>query len=625
MMNIMQKNNHFHYIKDISQYIAICSFVLLLTSCSGFLDRESDTIFSDEDVFNDVAMTKSVMANFYNQVDFGPNFQNFSSFSTTTGTWGEIDEASCFQTNSSTSYDTSLWRLYPYELIRTLNQFLASIRSSDVLSASDKETYEYETRFLRAWSYFYMARGLGGMPIVGDKVFSVEDNLSDMQLARSTEAGIYDYVISECEECARHLPASGGTHNARASKYAALTLKARAAITAGSIAKYNNLITPQLKTSGGEVGIPAELAKKYYTIASETAKEIIDSKAFSLYEKEADKALNFYKLFVDKEGNPEVIWARDYISPDVTHQWSANSCAPQLTGNSAANENTPLLNLVESYEYVNNRDGHLKVTDGKGDYLFFAKPSDLFAYKDPRLKGTILSPGDTIDGQIMVYQAGQMKQQKRGGKFVWVTKTGASGTTDEDGDLITSVNGPRSSAGAWDNTTGFNFRKYLDPNANGRKSSVGSDVWFVRMRYAEVLLIYAEAELELGNENVGLEYINAIRTRAGLNKLSVYSLDDIEQERRVEFPLENQRYWDLKRWRRAHTEWDGESENSTQWSLFPYLVKDPRSAESGKWVFVKMKNNKLTNSRKFEMKNYYNFLEDSWLANNPKLVKNPYQ
>lgn len=601
--------------------ITICGF----TGCGDFLDRESDAIFSDEEVFADAAMTKSVMANFYNQIDFGPNFQNFSDFSTTTGTWGELDEASCFQTNSSTSFSSSLWRLYPYTLIRNLNIFLQSVRNSADLTAADKEAYEYETRFLRAWTYFYMARGLGGMPIVGDKVFSVEDDLATMQIERSTEAGIYEYVISECDACAEHLAATGGKHQARASRYAALVLKARAAITAASLAKYNNLITPEIKTDKGEVGIEAERAEEFYRIAAETAKEIIDSKAFALYNRYTNKVENYYRLFVDKEGNNEVIWARDYSSPDVTHAWSANSCAPQLTGNSAANENTPLLNLVESYEYTDSRDGHLRLTDEKGEYLFYKNPNDVFAKKDPRLKATILSAGDTIDNVVMVYQAGQMKLQKKSGKYVWTKKTAAAGTTDEDGDLITSVNGPRASAGSWDNTTGFNFRKYLDPNTEGRKSAIGSDVWFIRMRYAEVLLIYAEAMLELGQADKGLPALNEVRLRAGIGALDSYTLDDIMQERRVEFPLENQRWWDLKRWRRAHIVWGEGSEDITQYSLFPYLTKDPRSEHSGEWVFEKVKNSKMTSERVFELKNYYNFLDNSWLANNPLLTKNPFQ
>ena len=606
-------------------FIALAGSLMLMSSCSDFLDRKSDTIFSDDEVFSDAAMTKSVMAGFYNQIDFGPNFQNFGDFSTTKGTWGELDEASCFQVNSSTSYADDLWRLYPYGLIRNLNQFLASVRASAALTDKDKKQCEYETRFLRSWAYFYMARGLGGMPRVGDKVFTVDDDLAEMQIPRSTEAGIYDYIISECDECAANLAEDGGVHQARASKYAALTLKARAAITAASLAKYNNLVTPDIVTPGGEVGIPADKAQYYYEIAEKTAKEIIDSKKFSLYQKEADKATNFYRLFVDKDGNKEVIWARDYLAPDVTHGWSASSSAPQLTGNSAANENTPLLNLVEAFEYTDNRDGHLKISTDKGDYIFYDDANDIFANKDPRLKGSIMGPGDEIDGKIMVYQTGQLKLQKKGNKYTWTTKTAAAGTTDDDGDLITSVNGPRASSGSWDNSTGFNFRKYLDPTENGRKSSVGSDVWFIRMRYAEVVLIYAEALLEQGKMDAGLPYFNSIRERAGLNALPSYTLLDIEQERRVEFPLENHRYWDLKRWRRAHIVWDGENENSTQWSLFTYRVKDPRSAENGKWAFQRVQNSKMTSARRFEMRNYYNFLHESWLANNPKLVKNPFQ
>ena len=69
-------------------YIALAGALLMMSSCSDFLDRESDTIFSDDEVFSDEAMTKSVLAGFYNRIDFGPNFQNFGDFSTTKGTWG---------------------------------------------------------------------------------------------------------------------------------------------------------------------------------------------------------------------------------------------------------------------------------------------------------------------------------------------------------------------------------------------------------------------------------------------------------------------------------------------------------------------------------------------------------
>ena len=617
-----------HKTNKVLTLLFIAATALSTVSCSDYLSREPDNVFTDDDVFSDAEMTKSVLAGFYNGVDYGPNFNNFDSWSTTSATWGEIDEATTFQVNNSTTYGDALWRLYPYSNIRNYNLYLQSLRSTSALTEDNRNQYIAETRFLRAWAYFYMARGLGGMPIVGDRVFSMDDDITDMQIARSTEAEIYDYVISECEDIVQYLPATGGTHNARASRWAALTLKARAAITAASLAKYNNLITPEIKTDGGEVGIPAEKADYYYKKAAEAAKEIIDSKTFSLYNKYSDKAENFYRLFVDKESNTEVIWARDYSAPDVTHTWSELSTPQSVTGNSFSNFYTPLLNLVEAYEYVDNRDGHLKLTDDNGNYIFYDNEGDIFAGKDPRLHGTIVCPGDSVDNKPVPYQCGQMYQKKKSNKYQWQFKTATAGTYDDDGDVVTSVNGPRESTQAGDNSTGFNFRKYMDPTPANRKSG-GSDVWFIRMRYAEVLLIYAEAEMELGNVGEGLPYINAVRERAGLKDLATFDLDDIEQERRVEFPLENQRWWDLKRWRRAHTEWDGETDDSSQWGLMPYWVKGAAAkadrAKNGKWVFVKVRSQKMPNARTFRMRNYYNFLSDSWLANNPLLVKNPYQ
>ena len=597
-------------------------------SCSDFLNREPDNVFSNDEVFGDESMTKSVIGGFYNNVAWGPNFDNFGNWSSVTGTWGEIDEATTFQTNNATTYSDALWRLYPYGNIRNYNLFLESLRSSSALPESERSQYIAETRFIRACNYFYMARGLGGMPIVGDRIFSMKDNVADMQLPRSTEAAMYDYIISECDSCAKYLPDNGGTHQARASRWAALTLKARAAITAGSLAKYNNLLTPELKTAGGEVGIPADKAEHYYKAAAEAAMQIISSNTFSLYRKYADKAENFYRLFVDKENNPEVIWARDYALPDAAHTWS-QLCTPQsVTGNAFSHFYSPLLNLVEAYEYVDNRDGHLKITDSNGKYIFYKNIGDLFVGKDPRLKGTIVCPGDSMDGKPVPYQAGQMYQKKKGTKYEWKFKTAAAGSVDDDGDVITSVNGPRESGQSGDNTTGFNFRKYVDPTPANRTVNK-SDVWFVRMRYAEVLLIYAEAELELGHPDKGLPYINEVRDRAGLHPLPSYTLDDIEQERRVEFPLENQRWWDLKRWRRAHTEWDGHTDDSQQWGLMPYLVKGAVNKadknKNGQWVFIKVKSQKMPNARTFRMRNYYNFLDNGWLTNNPKLVKNPYQ
>src|SRR5690606_6444719 len=136
---------------------------------------------------------------------------------------------------------------------------------------------------------------------------------------RSTEAELYDYIISECEAVADFLPEEPTINAARATKWAALMLKARAAVYAGSIANYNNKMANPIRTPGGEVGIPADRARGYYEQALAAAEEVIESGVYSLnMTKPDDLGRNFYEALSVKQNNSEVIWARDYKYPGQT-------------------------------------------------------------------------------------------------------------------------------------------------------------------------------------------------------------------------------------------------------------------------------------------------------------------
>ena len=129
------------------------------------------------------------------------------------------------------------------------------------------------------------------------------------------------------------------------------------------------------------------------------------------------------------------------------------------------------------------------------------------------------------------------------------------------------------------------------------------------------------------NDPSALGYINQVRSRAGIQPLESVTLNDIIRERRVEFAFENQRYWDLKRWRIAHKLWDGDENNSdaVQYVLFPYVIHQPSDPRDGKWVFEKKKAHMAPYPRNFQLRNYYNFIDQGWINNNPNLTKNPYQ
>ena len=159
---------------------------------------------TDDQIFGDAVMIKSVLANYYGRVTWGQHIND--SYSMT-----YIDDAAKMDggPDQRSTFEDDLWRVYDYTFIRNVNQFLKGLRETEVLKDSEKAPLEGEARFLRAWCYFNMCRGLGGMPIIGDEVFDYQSgmDITTMQFPRSTEAEMYDYIISECQAVYNLLPA----------------------------------------------------------------------------------------------------------------------------------------------------------------------------------------------------------------------------------------------------------------------------------------------------------------------------------------------------------------------------------------------------------------------------------
>lgn len=603
--------------KSAIKYILILGMLVGISACSKFLDRESESILGEEQVYSDEKMILSVLANYYGRMDWSQNLTDPGSFAL-------LDEAgfSSGGPNNMQTYTDSLWYVYDYRLVRNVNEFIHGVKGS-TLADETKLKYEGEARFIRAWTYFNMVRSLGGVPLVGDEIYDYEQGTDpeSLQVARATEEETYNYIIEECSAIAEIMSEATNTNSARANKWTALALKARAALYAGSIAKYNYR-TPEVKTSGGEVGIPADKANGFFQIAYETAQEIIQQSPYALYDKNEDKGRNFYEAISSKSSN-EVIWARDFIYPGQTHMFANNVIASSVRGDIDANIVTPILNLVEDFEYIDDRNGALKLKGPSGEYIYYDNPQDVFANKDPRLYGTVIYSGADFLGTTITYQAG-VRYLDNG---QWRVKTGIPGAEDPTMGLLTSEDGPTTSNDQFVNKTGFNIRKFVEENRDASTRGRGSDMWFVRFRYAEFLMIAAEAGLELGKSQTEVAgYINQIRERAGISPLTSVTLDDIIQERRVEFAFEDHRYWDLKRWRIAHQVWGGQdTPTATHYALFPYRIYAPGTANHDKWVFEKRKASHTIYPRYFRFQNYYNFIDQDWINQNPKLVRNPYQ
>lgn len=615
----------------IKHYIAVavgaCALMSLGSSCSDFLDRQSDNIMDGDQIFSDEKMIQSVLANFYGRMDWGQqngDANNYTALDEGIRTSGGPDE--------KTGFNDDMWRVYDYTFIRNLNQFLEQVRTSQVLDEDNKKRLEGEARFMRAWTYFMMCRGLGGMPIVGDNVYDYTGpaDIPAMRVARSTEEETYNYIISECKAAADMLPTETQINAARPTKWAALMLQARAALYAASLAKYNNLMTKPIQTEGLECGIPASKAQAYYQTAKAAAEEVIKDSPYVLMTDADDPGLAFYKAVCVKENNTEVIWARDHKYPGTTINYTNQNIPNTLKEDQDCAYAGAVLNLVEDFEYKdgrNNRSGEIQTKDAKGNYILYDTADGPFKDKDGRCWGTVIYPGATFSGSTVELQAGQAVINTDAQLTSPSLKTGEPGSKDADGDLITAANGPVENNDQFINKTGFFYRKYLDETAGASQRGRGSEMWNVRFRIAEAYSIAGEAAFELGDVATATKRFNTLRERGGLPDLSTITFDDIVRENRVEFALEDHRYYDLKRWRIADEVWNGNKDTKTAMLrvLYPYKVKSTDATKNGKWIFVESNAKMAPYPLYFQLKNYYNFVDMNWVNNNPLFVKNPYQ
>jgi starch-binding outer membrane protein, SusD/RagB family len=612
----------------LTKLLSIC-LVASLAGCDLLsptsLDREPNDILLENQVWNDPKLVMAVLANYYDRLPethgLGNNHVGFA----------ETDEAiwsgSGNNPNTIANYSYSYASLWDYQLIRDINLFIEKVDESARLSADAKSQFKAEGRFLRAYVYFELVKRMGGVPLITQTYrYQLGDSPAALQFPRATEAQVYEFIGKELDEIKNDLPSSRG--HTRANRWTALALKSRAMLYAGSLARYNGQMAQSIQTQGGEVGIPASRAEHFYAQSLAASQELIQSGHYRLYDAKPHRGENFYDAITSKVNNPEVIWARDFSVPGgKLHNFTYNNIPRSLReDNENGSEITPTLNLVEAFEYLDGSDGKLRTRQANGDYVYYDTPDGIFDGKDGRLWGTVIYPGARFRAGAVSIQAGVLVWNAARGAY---DEVGSStlGSNYTDGKLLVGLDGPHVSEPFVTNS-GFYLRKYLDPVAGSGQRGRGTDMWWIRFRYAEILLNAAEAALELGQQGTALGYVNHVRQRAGFpaNSLSTLTMDRLRNERRVELAFENHRLWDLKRWRQAHEVWDGDRTSPTAqlYALWPYRVVRPGDPRDGTYVFIERVAPRVTVPRFFRLGNYYSAIDDAVITANPALVRNPF-
>lgn len=229
--------------------------------------------------------------------------------------------------------------------------------------------------------------------------------------------------------------------------------------------------------------------------------------------------LNTYALFPDygalfypqNENNSEVIFDKQYL-PDASANQSTffdfYNQSPNNSGSSTGS-NVPSGNLVDSYEM---RDGTKFSWDNP---VMAANP---YANRDPRMDASVLYDGSVWKGSTYDMRLGTIFNPQTSGS-----------------------------------PTGYWMKKFLNPNFVGGIATQNSGQNFIILRYAEVLLNYAEAQINLGNMDEARKYVNSVRARTSVNMPAIelvdFNVERYRNERRVELAFEGTRLWDINRWK----------------------------------------------------------------------------
>lgn len=611
-----------------NKYIYIGLFVALIglfTACDEdrWLERTPKDRITDEQLWNDPNMIMGLLANYYDRLpQLAGIFNTGASTEFDDAMWsGHVDQNG----RNDLAYGDSYGRYWDYTFIRDINLALENMAAYSVkITEAQKKQFNGELRFIRAYVYFELVKRMGGVPLITTQlVYAGGGDPTPLQVARARESEVYDFIYNEIQEIKENLKTSEGSRT-RANKYTALALQSRAMLYAASIAKYNNLMSAPIATSGGEVGIPSGKANDYYQKSLEASKAIIANPEYELYNPGAgSKGENFYKLFMDK-GVKEIIFAKDFATGKVhgfTYDNVVRSFRSDIEGSSML---TPSLSLVESFDYLDGSGGTLRDKDSNGNYIPYNRMEDIFADKDARLYGTIVYAGSQFRSQPVDIQAGVATWENGEYKF----KVGNLGTTyEEDGKKLTGFDGPRDND-QYVSNTGFYLRKFVseDPQ-NGVRPTLASN-WWPWFRLAEIYLNAAEAAFELGDAEAK-DYINTLRETHGgfpANSITTLTTDIIRNERRIELAFEDHRYFDLKRWRIADQVWNGQESdpNAVVHGLYPYRITRPGHPDNGKYIFDRVRPTRFKRARFFRPANYYSSIDQGVLNNNPMLVKNPF-
>lgn len=532
--------------------------MLFLQACeTDVLDATAPDRYSDAAVWSDVNLANTYLLKTYDDLSMGYGAVMIESVSDNVRhefTWGPQNYVQGNITPDNFEPWVRAWNkpemitwIENFQAIQTINVFLANIdKVPEAYEGNERETVQQqvdvlkgEAHFMRAFSYAQLARTFGGVPVLREPNERSDDFMS---ITRSTFEETIQFISDDYDSAAGLLLSDGEMEMGRATKGAALALKSRILLFAASDLTADGSVANEL------VGYSSPDGDALWTAARDAAKAVIDLGTYNLADLGAPDqeavAQNYYDFFRQKTlSNNEIIWGKMYLKgagdANQMNLWNG------ANGNNNWAGHNPTQGLVDNYQMedgsnffdhfeINSEDNYVNVS---GQY----ESENIYHNREPRFYGSIL-----YDGALWQPRFPNLVGRDPVGIYDRRTRI-----TIENGEVTSQVFGIDTRQGPVENWngsfTGYIMKKLLDEDITGKDEN-NDNVW-IEVRYAEILLNYAEALLELGNAEEAAVYINMIRNRAGMPDFTGDITDALRYERRQELAFEGHRWYDIRRWK----------------------------------------------------------------------------
>lgn len=486
-------------------------FLLSLTSCKDVLDIRDLNSLDEREVWQDPNLVNAYLANVYSI---------FGNWNASADNNSEQLVGITFPLDAVTVNNSS-YKAWDYTTIRKINTALVKIEESTGLNDNDKRNFRGQLLFMRAYAYFNMVKHHGGVPYI-----KVPQDLEkdDLNTPRHSTLECFQFIVEDLNEAISLLPETiekSSENYGKIDGNFALAFKAKVLLYKAS---------PQFNPMN-------PYGNSYWNEAYEANKQAYEQLKANGYGLIDD----YYNVALE-EKNKETVFAVINTYP--------NKVASYDYGVRPGSESRGAASAVPTWEFVKS----FPMIDGKS----YSDPSSAYYKTEEQFLQSYWKDRDPRFEKSIVWNGKIYEVSGKAGKRQY-TAVGIAADLDNFG-TNPAAQTPSENLNRY---SGFFILKNSKLSLKQTEVETQYDVDYIVMRFAEVMLNYAETANEMGDLATAMSLLREIRQRAGIlpGNDGNYGIiattkeqmrDAILAERNIELCFEGHRFWDLRRLRKLH-------------------------------------------------------------------------